>query len=351
MSSQPNHQADLPWQPLLVKAAGACCAVGYNLAAASCALRAGMDHFQESEFVDRASEPLKVARLPLGDLWGPKRLAQIVRLAVTDCARTAGGIDPVHTALFLLAAEKGRPHTESGRYHEIFHAVEEECRARFHEASVIIPKGRAGIADALQHAHRVLAENRVRQVLLVGADSYLSAAVIEHYLGQERLLCSSNSDGFIPGEGAAALLLQLPPANAAGLHVLGLGAAQEQATPAGEVPNRAFGLTQAIRQACAQAGLNTGALDFRLTDLNGEQYFAKEMANACTRVMGDDPDASGLPMLHLADGVGETGAAAPVLALAYLSRTMERDDGPGSTGLLHFGNDDGRRAALVAQYR
>jgi 3-oxoacyl-[acyl-carrier-protein] synthase-1 len=190
-------------------------------------------------------------------------------------------------------------------------------------------------------------------VLLVGADSYLSAAVIEHYLDQERLLCSGNSDGFIPGEGAGALLLQLPQAGASGLHVLGVGVAQEQATPDGDVPNRAMGLTQAIRLACAQAQVPIGQLGFRLTDFNGEQYFAKEMANACTRVMadaGDDGDGS-FPMLHIADGVGETGAAAGVLGLAYLGSVMARADGPGEQGLLHYGNDDGRRTALVVEYR
>ncbi len=353
MSHHPHHQTDLPWQPMLVKAAGACCAVGYNLAAASCAMRAGMAHFQESEFVDRSGEALVVARLPLGDLWGPKRLAQIAKLAVADCAKTAGGIDPNYTALLLLAAEKGRPHTETERYHETYTAIEEVCRARFHASSAIFPGGRAGIGEALLHANKLLREQHVPQVLLVGADSYLSAPVIEHYLGQERLLCSGNADGFIPGEGAGALLLQLPQADATGLHVLGVGLAQEQATPLGDIPNRAFGLTQAIRKACAVANVPVGQLDFRLTDFNGEQYFAKEMAYACTRIMADaDPDDDGsLPMLHLADCVGETGSAAGVLGLAYLSTIMNRWDGPGNQGLLHMGNEDGRRTALVLEYR
>lgn len=55
-----------------IRAAGLCCAVGYHLRAASCALRANMDHFQESEFQSRLGDPILVARLPETDLWGRK---------------------------------------------------------------------------------------------------------------------------------------------------------------------------------------------------------------------------------------------------------------------------------------
>ena len=97
-----------------------------------------------------------MARLPLDDLWGSKRLAQIAKYAVADCAKAAGGIDPNHTALLLLAAEKGRPYTETERYHETFTAIEEVCGARFHASSAFFPGGRAGIGEALLHANKLL---------------------------------------------------------------------------------------------------------------------------------------------------------------------------------------------------
>lgn len=344
-------QPSPPWKPLLVKAAGMCCAVGYHLAAASCALRAGMDHFQESEFIDPAGELLRVARLPLGDLWGPKRLARIAELAVQDCVRSAGGIDPAATAFFLLAAERGRPHTETERYQEAYRACEEQFETPFHAASTIIAGGRAGIGDALLHAQNVLQERHsqpLRHVLLVGVDSFLNAATIEDYLKQERLLCTDNSNGFIPGEGAGALLLELATDQSGGLHIAGMGRAKEEATFGGDIPNRAIGLTRAIRQACEQAGVEPNELAFRMTDQNGEQYFAKEAANAYTRIMAED--GVGLPLLHIADCVGETGAAAGPISLAYLTTLMKREDGPGAAALLHFANDDGKRAALAVEY-
>ena len=350
-SRQPAKEAatDLSTLSLAVVGAGMCCAVGYHRAAASCALRAGMDHFQRSEFIDPASQPLKVARLPVGDLWGPQRLAFIVNQAVMDCARDAGNIYPKTTALILLAAEQGRPHTEHDRYFEAMEACKKQFHLEFHESSGIMPKGRAGLGSALAAAHRLLREQTVKRVLLVGADSFLNAATIGHYLDRERLKCTDNDNGFIPGEGAGALLLEIANPKSKGLLITGMGRAVEEARLGGDIPNRAQGLTHAIRGACEQAGVAPNQLDFRMTDQNGEQYYAKEAANAYTRIMAED--GVGLPLMHIADSVGETGAAAGPLMLAYLSERMRGNDSPGDTGLLHLANDDGSRTALVLTSR
>ncbi len=337
--------ANFSSHPLVIVGAGMCCAVGYYRAAASCALRAGMDHFQESEFFDHAKQPIRVARLPVGDLWGPQRLAFIVGQAVLDCARDAGNIFTKSTALILLAAEQGRPHTEDERYFEALAACKKQFRTDFHESGGIMPKGRAGLGAALQVAHRLLSEKTVNRVLLVGADTVLSAGTIKHYLRQERLKCTDNDNGFIPGEGAGALLLELASPQNQGLSIAGMGRAIEAATMGGDIPNRAQGLTQAIRGACEQAGLHPNQLQYRMTDQNGEQYYAKEAGNAYTRIMAED--GVGLPLMHIADCVGETGAAAGPLMLAYLSELARDEDSPGDIGLLHLANDDGSRTALV----
>lgn len=346
-SRRPANEAaaDLSTHPLVIVGAGMCCAVGYHRAAASCALRAGMDHFQDSEFVDQSGQPLKVARLPVGDLWGPQRLAFIVAQAVMDCARDAGNIYTKSTALILLAAEQGRPHTEDDRYFEALNACKKQFRTEFHASSGIMPKGRAGLGAALAAAHRLLREEAVSRVLLVGADSFLNAATIQHYLRQERLKCSDNNNGFIPGEGAGALLLEIANPQSKGLLISGMGRATEAATMDGDVPNRSQGLTQAIRAACEQAGVAPNELDFRMIDQNGEQYYVKEASNAYTRIMAEN--GIGLPLMHIADCAGETGAAAGPLMLAYLSERMRGGDRPGETGLLHLANDDGSRTALV----
>lgn len=350
MHTQANAQASeaSPWQNLHIKAAGMCCAVGYRLAAAACALRANMDHFQESEYTDSNGKPLVVARLPLGNHWGVSRLAEIARLALQDCLKTEDNFDPSTTALILLAAESGRPHTVIERYHAIWHAIVEQFTVPFHPASVISPHGRAGLGTSLELAQNLLTAGKVTQVLLLGVDSYLDSATIEHFLAQERVQCTDNPHGFIPGEGAGVLLLQLADATSRGLVITGAGVAKEEATLDNSLPNRSIGLTKAMRQACQHAHITPSELDFRMSDQNGEQVFIKESSNACTRLMGDD--SVFLPLLHIAAGVGETGAACGPMSLAYLTRLMPRMDGQGKIGLLHFANDNGVRAACIAEY-
>lgn len=340
-------QAERHWQPLLIKAAGLSCAVGYRLAAASCALRAGMDHFQESQFYDHAGEPIPAAFLPAEEMSGTPRLTWLAQCALADCAQVSGMIHSESTALFLLAAERERPHADAERYQQTFDAIQSLFSAPFHATSLIIPQGRAGIGDALHRANRLLQEGEVSQVLLLGVDSYLHAATIDACLKKNTLLTRSNAVGFIPGEAACAILLELARDESSGLHISGVGVAKEASQPQGGTPNQAIGLTQAMRQACAMAKIAPAELNFRISDQNGLAYFAKEASNACTRLMAEK--SKHLPLLTIADSVGETGAAAGCIMLAYLSTIMEREDGPGFTGLAHLANDDGRRCALVLE--
>ncbi|NHZ83536.1 hypothetical protein F2P44_30350 [Massilia sp. CCM 8695] len=339
----------LGWAPLVVKSSGLCCAVGFSLAAASCALRARIDHFKESMFVDGSGKPLLVAQLPLDDQWGPERLAELIQYAIADCNDAQDPIDADHTALLLLAPERGRPHSGTEQYNSLYRKVEEQFGASFQAGSAVFPQGRAAIGDALIHAQNLLRAGGVKHVLVVGADCLLDVHTIRYFLNQDRILCPANSDGFIPGEAAAALLLSLGDGDSTGLHITGAGAETEEALIDGVIPNRAVGLTKAIRTALGSAGVKPSALAFRMSDQNGEQFYVKEAANAFARIMLKD--GVGVPVLHIADSIGETGAAAATATLAYLGSLAGMRDEPGDCGLVHFASDNGRRSAIVVDYR
>lgn len=334
---------------LRVTAGGLCCAVGFNLPAAYCAMRAGMDHFQESAFRDVNGKPLQVARLPLGDLWGEDRMAVFASTAVRDCLRRAsfeaGGLGVV-----LLAAEPERPHSESERYAVCQRSVDEVLRGMPVLDRAVLREGRAGIANALAQAQDWLSSAEVGNVLLVGVDSYLNAATVNHLLGNRRMLTTDTPAGFIPGEAASAVLLTRPlPEEQAAAQILvsGVGAAMEAAKPDGDIPNRAVGLTQAIRAALREADLAPDELDFRITDHNGDPFLAAESSLVHARLMAGTQ--SSLAMINPAEYVGEVGAAMGVIGLVYGARLLEREHAPGSVGVIHVSNDDGRRAAVVIE--
>ncbi|WP_338848517.1 hypothetical protein V8J88_06410 [Massilia sp. W12] len=339
------------WQVMRVRSIGLCCSVGYQAASAVCALRAGIDHFQEGAFLDNQGEALALAALPAENHAGLPRLTWLAQHALQDCARQEM-IDSANTCLLLLAAERSRPHTDVERYQASFDAIGQLFSSPFHSSSLILPLGRAGIGHAIWQAQALLRSKQVQKVLILGLDSYLNAATINHYLRQDRLLCSYQSNGFIPGEAAAAIMLELPEQIIPGLYVRGLGLGMEEAQPGNGVPNRAQGMSIAMRQACASAHLTPSELDFRLSDQNGEVFFSREAATASMRLMAhpDNPESIDLPVLTTADCLGEIGAATGCAMLAWMQAVMPRNDGPGLQGLMHLANEDGRRSALALTY-
>ncbi len=330
---------------LRVISSGLCCSVGYTADAASCALRAGMDHFQESDFVADGSERLRVARLPSATLWGGERLALWVRQAVADCLGGVKAFETADTALCLLTLERERPHGDDRTQFATAQAAQRVLGHTFSADSRVFTAGRAGLGHALLRIRHLIDQGHVRRVLLVGVDSYLNAATINHYLAQERLLTTMNRDGFLPGEAAAAVLLEAAAPDAPGFVIRGVGRDRADGRPDGSTPSRGRALTRAMRAALAAAQLKPDDLDFRLSDQNGESFFAREAANALTR-LGVAP-----PTLTTADCVGEVGAATGPLMLAWLQRLMPRKDGPGARGLIHLANDDGERSAIVVSYQ
>ena len=336
-------------QPLRIVAAGLCCALGYHLGAAACALRANIDHFQESEFLTQRDERLVVARLPDTDLWGQSRLARWLELAVADCLRHTPSLDTQEVPLVWLAPEPDRHGLTLSWWTEVFHAVVAKLGLTFHPRSGVMQLGRAGLAGALEQVASLLEAEKRPAVMLVGVDSYLHAATINHYLKSERLQVSGNSNGFIPGEAAAAVLLTRARPSDPGVKVIGYRQGHEAGRPDGSVPCRAQGLSDTIRAALASSQIAVERLDFRVSDQNGEAFFAKEAANAFARVASKD--SRQLRVVTLCDCLGEVGAATGPAMLAYLSQLMPHADSPGRTALLHLANDDGLRSAVVVQYQ
>jgi 3-oxoacyl-[acyl-carrier-protein] synthase-1 len=213
-----------------------------------------------------------------------------------------------------------------------------------------ISQGRVGGAVGLREARRILYEQRVPAVIVAAVDSYLSAPTLGAYEEKSRLLTAANSNGFIPGEGAAAVIVKLPrPSEDPQLILVGLGFGVEKSTIESEEPLRADGLVQAIQASLTEAGTDFGSLDFRITDVSGEQYWFKEASLAITRILRTKKDE--FDIWHAADCIGETGSTAGPAAFNVAWAANQKDYSKGNNVLCHFGNDDGKRAAAVFTYQ
>jgi 3-oxoacyl-[acyl-carrier-protein] synthase-1 len=127
--------------------------------------------------------------------------------------------------------------------------------------------------------------------------------------------------------------------------VRGLGFAREPVTIEDDAPLRGEGMTGAVRAALENAGIRIEEINYRISDVSGEQYRFKELALALIRLLRERK--VDLSIWHPADCVGETGAAALPLMLGVLFYGARKDYLPGSVILAHLSNDDDKRAALV----
>jgi 3-oxoacyl-[acyl-carrier-protein] synthase-1 len=268
--------------------------------------------------------------------------------AVTEATSAVDQLTPATTALILIVAERGRPGYSEAWAHDCLRTCESHFGESFHADSIVLPLGRAGIAHGLRQARHMLERGRVRHAIVAGVDSYLNAHTINHFLRRGRILASERSDGFIPGEGAGALVLTLPAGPEAGLRIRGIGLADETATVDSDIPSRAAGLTAAIRKALEQSDYRMSDLHFRMADIAGESFFFREAGNALARAF--DRPLPNFPLLHLTEALGETGAAIGPLSIAFLSDAMTRGRVPGTRALLHFSNDGPARGAMVVEH-
>src|SRR5205807_5189662 len=107
-----------------------------------------------------------------------------------------------------------------------------------------------------------------------------------HWLDRDfRLKTAANQHGLIPGEAGAAVLLQKSPVPGADLELIGLGFGEEKVHVLSEEPLLGLGVAQAARAALAEAKLGFHQIDWRLSDVTGEQYGFKEVALLESRLM------------------------------------------------------------------
>ena len=90
-------------------------------------------------------------------------------------------------------------------------------------------------------------------------------------------------------------------------------------------------------------------MDFRITDLSGEQYYFKEAALALSRTLRQRKEE--FDLWHPAECTGEQGAVAGAAVIAMADAACRKAYTKGPNILSHMANDAGQRAALALQFR
>lgn len=335
-------------QPLAVLRTGLVTSVGLTAPAACAAIRAGLANPTETRFKDSAGGWLMCHSVALPRPWrGIEKLARMAAMAIEEALVDTPRQEWERIPLLICVAERTRPGREDGIEDELLNRIYALLELSLAPDSLVVPYGRVGAAVALLRARQSVYENKAPAALIVGADSLLSWPTLRELDARRRLLTQANSNGVIAGEGAGAVLVGRPTASPQ-LLIEGIGFGTEACHIDTDEPLRAEGLTHAIKNALGDARREMHDLDFRITDIGGEQYYFKEAALALSRTLRQRK--AEFDIWHPAECVGEAGSAIGPTLLAVADCACRKAYAAGPGILIHLANDAGQRAALVARY-
>lgn len=351
-------------QLLAVRGVGLVTAVGLSAPASCAAFRAKISNPSETRFIDGAGQWIMAHQVALEQPWrGLTKLARMAALAIEEALQDLPRAQWARLPMVLCVAEPDRPGRLEGLDEKLASMIQDLLGVQFDKARLaIVAHGRVGVAVALHGARRWLApeaqsaagSKSAEGVLVVATDSLVNWPTLGPFEREGRLLTERNSNGFLPGEAAGAVLLGRPGGTAASgkpgeLVIAGLGFAREAAHIASDEPLRGDGLATALRGALEEAGLAIHDMDYRITDVAGEHYYFKEAALALSRTLRQRKED--FDLWHPAECTGEVGAASGMLMLAQAEAACAKGYTLGPRVLAHWANDNGHRAAAALQWQ
>jgi 3-oxoacyl-[acyl-carrier-protein] synthase-1 len=323
--------------------------VGYSASASCAALRAGIAAFEELDYLDTAAAPVLGARLGaiVPGTRGRERLSALARLLIDHIdADVAGRMPWSQMPLILCTRHREMPGPRQGG---ILSGLRLPDGSALNERRTTqIADGQPSAFSALTHARKLLNEGGEPACLILAIDSLIDARTLAWLDGHMRLKTSGMTDGLIPGEAACLTVVSRQPLTQRHVILRGLGYGVETATAVNEEPFRADGLTAALKTALAEARIEMHEVAFRFSDVAGESYGFEELVLAQLRNMRKTRPEQ--PVWHAADCIGDTGAAAGLIQLAWAEQSFSRGYAPGDLAALHSSSMvfSGRAAAIVS---
>lgn len=314
--------------------------------------------------------PVLAALGPMLDAAGEPGLFPLRQADAHSVGEPADAAAPGLAALWLL---RWLPNTTCAALNQLL---------GLHGEALTVNAACASATQALGQAFRRIATGETERLLVMAGDSRLSAHGLLGY-AKARALCrrdaadasrgprpfAPDGDGFAPGEGGAAFVLEsLAAARARGAavlaEVLGYGASCDGGSLTAPDPSGHYAEI-AVRAALKQAGLAPESIDWIAAHGTGTPLNAPVEAALLARLFGNGP-----AVLALKSWLGHTSAACGALELACVlacreagfmppirdAKTFLRSDVrfvrtaapfPGPAGLVESFGFGGQNAALV----
>lgn len=282
-----------------VLAVGMVTPLGLTAGASAAAVRAGITRIRQTALHDRKLQPVRAGFLDdehLEQLPAPlrratqaatarhQRLLRLASPALQEAARGCPAPPPLLLALPEPLADSGDPVGPDFLKQLVqLSQVPIDIRQSQH-----FRLGRAGGMAALERALQLLRGGWSRYVLVGGVDSLVDVALTASLNSEGRLHTAGLSDGLVPGEGAAFLLLGTtrrgwPAQQGPCARVLAASTAQEEGHLYSEKPYLGEGLAQAFQDLFEPLTQQVPRIRTVYAGLNGESFWAKEWGVAYLR--------------------------------------------------------------------
>ncbi len=347
-------------KPTAVFDVGMLTAVGMNAEQTAASVRAGISRFAETSVYDKRFEPFVMALLP-DEVLPPlaselekaagltSRQMRILRLAAPALRQVATKLANTADIPIYLGAPEQFPNRPQPLNDEFFNQLSIQSGIQFNiTESKLFCDGRAAGLIALKEAMERISSGKNNSVLAGGADTYLDLYLLGTLDTEARILGPGTMDGFIPGEGAAFLLLSKSDTMTshnisplASLSSVSIG--YEEGHLYSEKPYLGDGLASTLEKLFQNGNIKETIKEV-YSSINGENHWAKEWGVAFLRNSNFFDAAHG--MHHPADCFGDTGAASGIilviLAIMGIKHGYRR-----RPALITCSSDFGNRAAVT----
>jgi 3-oxoacyl-[acyl-carrier-protein] synthase-1 len=328
---------------------GACTSIGADLWSSAAAVRAGLTGFAEHPYmVDRAGEPMVVARAPYIDVDTPltTRMVFLAARAACHACIQAFGENSSGVWFPLLI---GIPSDVPGLAQALAANFRKPIGAAHIRSVDTVAAGHSAALIALEIAVDRIKSGSADWFLVGGVESYIDPERLERLDETGQLHAPSNAWGFIPGEGAAfCVITTVRNAVRWGIQprerIVSVASARESNLIRTGSVCVGIGLSAAIRNVLF-ALPSEAQVDTVVCDMNGDAYRADEYGFTVARMGEHFRDST--DVTTPADCWGDVGAASGLLFLALVLAVARKGYIKGPHALVWTSSDTGERAAVL----
>ncbi len=278
------------------------------------------------------------------------RLFSLFSMVLEDLYKFFGEDSPLmdNTPVFLALPEKYREKTDKEKLTEFIDTESNDPdKFKFKTGNITtFNEGHAGMITALTQAVESINNGLSERAIIVGIDSLIGFDDLSLFNKEKRLKTQLNSDGFIPGEAASAILIEkITTAEkrkaeiCAVIEIISTGHEDDHVISENNATGNALSkVISAMLPEKEEYEFNPSNI---ISDLNGEIYRFEEWSMVLPKVMNKISGKK--EMIYPARYTGDTGAASAGVSICFAVRTMEKKEGD---IMVLASSDSGARGAV-----